>query len=112
MITMLEDLWDLDWWFAPTESEEMKAKREKLREAQREYSDAKQRAREEERKRESEEIAPLSPSFSLFAIPSEERFRVALEKYAKEHPDEDIRGYAIDHPNMFYRAFSIKRGSK
>ena len=108
---MFEDFFDWDWFldWDVAGREEVKKKREKLEEARKEYTETKRKAREEEdRKRSKTGIAPRS--LSLFPL-SEEKFRAGIEKYAREHQDEEVKGYSIDHPNLMYRALSIKRVS-
>ena len=113
MVTMLEDLWDWDWWFTAPESEEVRKMRVKLREAQREYSDAKQRARDEWYKKAGEETSLALPSASLRLFAgSEEKFRNELERYGKEHPDDEVRGCAIDKDNLWYRGLIIAKKRK
>ena len=109
---MFKDFFDWDWFldWDVAGREEVKKKREKLEEARKEYTEAKRKAREEEDRKRSETTGIAPWSASLFPL-SEEKFRAGIEKYAREHQDEEVKGYSVDHPNLMYRALSIKRVS-
>ena len=93
--TDIEDWFDLPLLWGETEE---------VRKKRKEYLEAKRNAR----RKAMEKLAIPSSTLTLPMDESEERFKSAVEQYAKAHKNEKVKAFSLNFPNGYYRSVVIE----